>query len=107
MKPRIEAKLKSVGPDTESENMLAVLSVDINETNLKTLLDLGYNISNPDCIEFEISIPSNDELNLTNFADFLTSQAHWLIGLNSENIVKRELSRILMEFYKQIDDGRE
>ena len=106
-KPRIIATLKSITDDHETNNCLATVQIDITESNIKALADFGYVVSNPDFLEFEFVIPTHEELNSSNLGEFLCSTALWLIGMSSDYIVKRELSRILMEFYTRIEDGRE
>jgi len=69
--------------------------------------DLGYEITDNDEIEFELNIPEHEVLGISNLGDYLVSSAQWVMGLKDEYIPKRELSKILIEFFQEIKDERE
>lgn len=105
-RPRATAVLKSV--KKEGDEVIATLFMKNGPDNIGTVLDLGYGEAEKttEDIVFEISISDNEELGLDNFGDFLCNKALWVIGTKSEYTAKREFSKILIEFFDTIEDGR-
>lgn len=103
--PRCIARLKSVKKD--GDEVIATMFMDNTEENRNTIKDLGYEITDNDEIEFELNIPEHESLGLANLGDYLVSSSHWVIGLKDEYIPKRELSKILIEFFYEIQDARD
>lgn len=102
--PRATGTLTGVRKD--GEEVIATIIMKHTPDNVGTIKDLGYEITDTDDIEFELNIPEHEELGFANFGDYLSSKAHWVIGTKSEYIPKRELSKILIEFFEEITDGR-
>lgn len=102
--PQASGVLKGIRK--EGDEVLATIIMPHNSENIGTIGDLGYEITDDDEIEFELVIPEHEELGFSNFGDYLTSKALWVIGTKSEYIPKRELSKILIEFMANIEDGR-
>lgn len=103
--PRATARLKSVRKD--GDEVIATMFMENNEENRNTVKDLGYEITDNDEIEFELNIPEHEALGFANLGDYLVSSAQWVMGLKDEYIPKRELSKILIEFFQEIKDERE
>lgn len=103
--PRATATLLKVRKD--GEEVIATMMMANNEENRNTVKDLGYEITDNDDIEFELNIPEHEALGFSNLGDYLVSPAQWIMGLKDEYIPKRELSKILIEFFQEIKDGRE
>jgi len=103
--PRATATLKKVRKD--GDEVIATMFMENNEENRNTVKDLGYEITDNDEIEFELNIPEHEVLGISNLGDYLVSSAQWVMGLKDEYIPKRELSKILIEFFQEIKDERE
>lgn len=103
--PRATAVLKKVRKD--GDEVIATMFMENNEENRNTVKDLGYEITDNDEIEFELNIPEHEVLGIATLGDYLVSSAQWVMGLKDEYIPKRELSKILIEFFQEIKDERE
>jgi len=102
--PRARAILKGVRK--ENDEVIATLILEPTEENHKTIMDLGYEITDHDQIEWDMSIPNHEALGIDNFGDFLSSSTQWIMALKDEYVPKREFAKILIEFFHEIVDGR-
>jgi hypothetical protein len=104
--PRLhEGVLQSV--KREGDEVIATIIFPAIEENHLAVKDLGYEITDNDPIECCINIPQHEALGIENFGDYLASQAQWVISLKEEYPPKKEFSKILIEFFDEIKDGRE
>lgn len=94
--------------------VIATMFLPSSDQNKEATKDLGYEITDNDDIEFEIICPAEFDDDIPTLEQLLLDYEQWKKILNNPDLYKgqkmefpkRELSKILCEFFLPITDGR-
>lgn len=100
--------------DKSGKDVIATMTMPVSDQNKAVLENWGYEITDNDYVEFQLIFPAEFDDDIPTLEQLLLDYEQWKKILHNPDLYKgqkmelpkRELSKILCEFFLPITDGR-